>query len=130
MPRLYRDRADCENVFQELKNQWGWNGYTTHQLAPCRLMVNLIALIYNSWNFYKRFYDEEHHREAITSRLALKQGVARQVQSDRLFSYGHGVLGVPGHGDVSTMSPNTCPPCIHYVQSLSPSKESGRHLTL
>lgn len=28
-----------------------------------------------------RFYDEEHHREAITSRPALMQGVARQVQS-------------------------------------------------
>lgn len=20
----YRDRADCENVFDEIKNQWGW----------------------------------------------------------------------------------------------------------
>ncbi|MCN4144153.1 MAG: hypothetical protein LC437_03480 [Thiohalomonas sp.] len=24
----YRDRADCENNFDELKNQWGWGGYT------------------------------------------------------------------------------------------------------
>ena len=81
MPRLYRDRADCENAFDELKNQWGWNGYTTKKLAPCRLMANLIALFYNWWNLYVRFYDEEHHREAITSRPALMQGVARQVQS-------------------------------------------------
>lgn len=81
MPPLYRERADCENVFDELKNQWGWNGYTTRKLAPCRLMANLIALIYNWWNLYVRFYDEEHHREAITSRPALMQGVARQVQS-------------------------------------------------
>lgn len=81
MPRLYRERADCENVFDELKNQWGWNGYTTQKLAACRLMANLIALIYNWWNLYVRFYDEEHHREAITSRPALMQGVARQVQS-------------------------------------------------
>jgi len=22
--QLYRDRADCENTFDELKNQWGW----------------------------------------------------------------------------------------------------------
>ena len=22
--QLYRDRADCENGFDELKNQWGW----------------------------------------------------------------------------------------------------------
>src|ERR1700683_627255 len=25
--QLYRDRADCENVFDELKNQWGWGGF-------------------------------------------------------------------------------------------------------
>ena len=81
MPRLYRERADCENVFDELKNQWGWAGFTTQKLTPCRLMANLIALFYNWWNLYVRFYDEEHHREAITSRPALMQGVARQVQS-------------------------------------------------
>ena len=81
MPRLYRERADAENGFDELKNQWGWNGYLTRQLSPCRLLANLIALIYNWWNLYVRFYDAEHHREAITSRPALMQGVARQVQS-------------------------------------------------
>ena len=26
--QLYRDRADCENGFDELKNPWGWGGYT------------------------------------------------------------------------------------------------------
>lgn len=83
MPRLYRDRADCENGFDELKNQWGWNGYTTRKIASCRIMANLIALIYNWWNLYVRFYDSEHHREAITSRPALMQGVGRQVQSGR-----------------------------------------------
>jgi len=83
MPRLYRERADCENVFDELKNQWGWNGYVTRQIKSCRLMSNLIALIYNWWNLYVRFYDSEHHREAITSRPALMQGVGRQVQSGR-----------------------------------------------
>lgn len=32
----YRDRADCENGFDELKNQWGWGGYTTFgQLRHC-----------------------------------------------------------------------------------------------
>jgi hypothetical protein len=28
---LYRDRGDCENAFDELKNQWGWGGFTTHE---------------------------------------------------------------------------------------------------
>lgn len=81
MPRHYRDRADAENCFDELKNQWGWNGFTSRKLAPCRLMANLVALFYNWWNLYLRFYDEEHHREAIRSRPMLMAGVGRQVQS-------------------------------------------------
>ena len=28
--QLYRDRAEAENVLDELKNQWGWTGFTTH----------------------------------------------------------------------------------------------------
>lgn len=80
MPKQYRDRGDAENNFDELKNQWGWCGYTTKKLAPSRIMANLIALFYNWWNLYIRFYDATHHREAITSRPALMQGVARQVQ--------------------------------------------------
>ena len=44
-------------------------------------MANLIALFYNWWNLYVRFYDGEHHREAIRSRPLLMSGVGRQVQS-------------------------------------------------
>ena len=55
--------------------------YTTHQLGPCRWMANLIALFYNWWSLYVRFYDAEVHQEAITSRPALMQRVARQLQS-------------------------------------------------
>ena len=33
--QLYRDRADCENGFDELKNQWGWGGYTTQDMERC-----------------------------------------------------------------------------------------------
>ncbi len=25
--QLYRDRGDGENIFDEMKNQWGWGGY-------------------------------------------------------------------------------------------------------
>ena len=98
LPKHYRDRGDAENCFDELKNQWGWSGYTSRKLAPCRLMANLIALFYNWWNLYLRFYDAEHHREAICtdllnhpavlstlrsgcSRPMLMSGVGRQVQS-------------------------------------------------
>ena len=81
MPKQYRDRGDAENNYDELKNQWGWCGFTTHKISSNRIMASLIALFYNWWNLYIRFYDEAHHREAITSRPALMQGVARQVQS-------------------------------------------------
>jgi hypothetical protein len=81
MPKQYRERADAENCFDELKNQWGWGGYTSRKLAPSRLMANLIALFYNWWNLYLRFYDDGHHREAIRTRPMLMAGVGRQVQS-------------------------------------------------
>jgi hypothetical protein len=77
LARLYRERADAENIYDELKNQWGWNGFTTQKLSPCRLMANFVALVYNWWHLYVRLYDAEHHREAITSRPALMGGVAR-----------------------------------------------------
>ena len=86
MARLYRERADAENIYDELKNQWGWAGYTTQKLTPCRLMASLIALLYNWWHLYARLYDGDHHREAIhfgklrafgTSRPALLNGVGR-----------------------------------------------------
>jgi hypothetical protein len=31
--QLYRDRSDAENDFDELKNQWRWGVFTTHDLA-------------------------------------------------------------------------------------------------
>ncbi len=81
IPKHYRDRADAENCFDELKNQWGWNGFTSRRLASSRIMANLVALFYNWWNLYLRCYDEEHHREAIRTRPMLMSGVGRQIQS-------------------------------------------------
>jgi hypothetical protein len=42
--QLYRDRADCENGIDELKNQWGWGGYTTCDLERCNLSAGAVAL--------------------------------------------------------------------------------------
>ncbi len=77
--QLYRDRADAENGFDELKNQWGWGGFTTRDLTRCRHMARLIALIYDWWSLFVRLADPERHREAITSRPLLLHGVARQT---------------------------------------------------
>ena len=73
----YRDRADCENNFDELKNQWGWSGYTTKDVKSCRLMSRMIALIYNGWNLYVRLALPDSHHEAITSRPLLLTSVGR-----------------------------------------------------
>src|ERR1700704_2985198 len=78
--QLYRDRADCENVFDELKNQWGWGGFTTQDLHRCRLLAGTVALVYNWWNLFTRLADPEHHREAITSRPLLLSAIARKTQ--------------------------------------------------
>ena len=55
--QLYRDRADAENAFDELKNQWGWGGFTTRDLKRCQHMARLIALIYNWWSLFVRLAD-------------------------------------------------------------------------
>jgi hypothetical protein len=81
--QLYRDRADCENSYDELKNQWGWGGFTTHDLKRCRFLANAIALVYNWWSLFVRLADPAHHREAITTRPLLLTAVARQTQHAR-----------------------------------------------
>jgi hypothetical protein len=78
--RLYRDRVDCENVFDELKNQWGWGGFTTHNPTCCRLLAGIVALIYNWWGLFVRLADPEHHREAITRRPLLLLAITRRTQ--------------------------------------------------
>lgn len=76
----YRDRADSENNFDELKNQWGWSGYTTSDLHRCRLMARIIALIYNWWTIFVRLIEPNSHLEAITSRPLLLQAVGKQIE--------------------------------------------------
>jgi hypothetical protein len=76
----YRDRASCENAFDELKNQWGWGGFTTQDLARCRLLAGIVALIYNWWSLFVRLADPDHHREAITSRPLLLSAIAQRSQ--------------------------------------------------
>jgi hypothetical protein len=81
--QLYRDRGDGENIFDEMKNQWGWGGYTTHDLARCRLAARLLALIYNWWNIFVRLADPGLHREAITSRPLFLSAIATRTRHAR-----------------------------------------------
>ena len=81
--QLYRDRADCENAFDELKNQWGWGGFTTQDLARCRLAARIVALVYNWWNLFTRLAEPDKHLEAITSRPLLLTAIAERIRHAR-----------------------------------------------
>lgn len=78
--QLYRDRADAENSFDELKNQWGWGGFTTHDLHRCRLSARAVALVYNWWSHSVRLANPGARREAITSRPWLMTSVGRRTE--------------------------------------------------
>ena len=78
--QLYRDRAAGENNFDELKNHWGWGGFTTRDLQRCRLIARIVALIYNWWTLFVRLADPDQHTEAITSRPLLLYAVGRQTR--------------------------------------------------
>lgn len=80
LAQLYRDRADSENNFDELKNQWGWGGFTTQDLARCQLMARMVALVYNWWPLFVRLAQPHKHFEAISSRPLLLHGVATQTR--------------------------------------------------
>lgn len=93
----YRDRADSENVFDELKNQWGWGGFTTQDLNRCRLTARSVGLIYNWWNLFVRLATPDKHLEAITSRPLLLHAVGKQTthagQTFIKISSTHGKIG-------------------------------------
>jgi hypothetical protein len=79
MGQLYRDRADCENGFDEIKNQWGWGGYSTHDIERSALSARAVALIYNWWSWYVRLANPKNRMEAITSRPKLLSAVGRMT---------------------------------------------------
>ena len=81
--RLYRDRGDCENSFDEFKNQWGWAGFMTRKTKSCRVMARLIAIVANWRNIFMRLADPTAHREAVTSRPAYMGIMGRTVESAR-----------------------------------------------
>ena len=79
LAQLYRDRADSENTFDELKNQWGWGGFTTQDIKRCRLSAMGVAMAYNWWSLFVRLANPKARMEAITSRPLLLSGVGRKT---------------------------------------------------
>lgn len=79
--QLYRDRCDCENGFDELKNQWGWGGFTTQDMHRSQVTARAVALVYNWWSWYVRAANPQARREALTSRPLLLAAVGRAASS-------------------------------------------------
>ena len=79
--QLYRDRCDCENGFDELKNQWGWGGFTTQDMHRSQVTARAVALVYNWWSWYVRAANPQARREALTSRPLLLAAVGRAANS-------------------------------------------------
>lgn len=75
--QLYRDRADCENGFDELKNQWGLGGFTTQDIKRCQTTARAGALVYNWWSWYCRAAHPGARLEAVTSRPLLLAAVGK-----------------------------------------------------
>lgn len=78
--QLYRDRADAENAFDELKSQWGWGGFTTHDLPRCQLAARGVALACNGWSLFVRLAHPDARGEAITRRPWLMSSVGRKTE--------------------------------------------------
>jgi hypothetical protein len=82
--QLYRQRADSENVFDELKNQWGFAGFCSQKAAVSQSSARMLLLIYNLWSLFVRVLKNQGgHTEAIKSRYELLLIPAKLVLSGR-----------------------------------------------
>ena len=80
---LYRERADAENVFDELKSQWGFNGFGARSRRVTALAARLLLLVYNLWSLFVRLLEPSRHVEAAGSRRWFLVIAARLVESGR-----------------------------------------------
>lgn len=80
---LYQHRADCENVFDELKNQWGLAGFCSQQQHITELAARFTVLSYNIWSLFVRFFGGKAHKEAQTSRKEVLVFPAQLTESGR-----------------------------------------------
>ncbi len=85
MALLYAQRADTENVLDELKNQCGFRGYGSGKAVVTALAAQLVLLAYNLWSLFTRpmGLDPGQHTEAIKSRRNCLFLAAQGVQSGR-----------------------------------------------
>jgi hypothetical protein len=134
LAQLYRDRADSENNFDELKNQWGWGGFTTQDLARCQLMARMVALVYNWWTLFVRLAQPHKHFEAISSRppiAAWRRHANPPWRTDSTDNYQHAcqAVGDTGNSDKSgQLSGNVEIYCGAVDRCSTPSCHSDSHV--
>ncbi len=80
---VYQGRADCENIFDELKNQWGLAGFCSQQQNVTELAARFTLLSYNIWSLFVRFFSTTKHKEAKTSRREILIFPAQLTESGR-----------------------------------------------
>lgn len=80
---LYQGRADCENIFDELKNQWGLAGFCSQREHVTELAARFTVLSYNIWSLFARFFGGKNHKEAQTSRREVLLFPAQLTESGR-----------------------------------------------
>lgn len=80
---LYRQRGDCENVFDELKNQWGFSGFCSRYRNVTEVAARLLLLSYNLWNLFLRLLEPSRHVEARHGRRWFLFLSARLVRGSR-----------------------------------------------
>ena len=71
------EKVTSENIFDEMKNQWGWSGFTAHSLRQNALFAGMSVIAANLWNVFTRLGNDGMHHEAVTSRPLLQSCIAR-----------------------------------------------------
>ena len=71
--QYYRQRSDCENPNDQLKNQQSLGGFTSHKMEKTALTASLSCLFHNYWILFARCVEPEQTTEQITGRPALIQ---------------------------------------------------------
>ena len=75
--QLYRERGDCEKIFDEMKNHFGWGEFVTQDMKRTAIVAGLSAFVANVWNIFCRIGGDGSHKEALTTRRRLQGCVAR-----------------------------------------------------
>jgi hypothetical protein len=90
---LYRPRAATENVFDELKHPWDFDGFCSGQKNVTALAARLGLLVYNFWHLFLRLIEPGRHVESKWGRRWLLLIAGRLRQSGRQKPFSIGVAG-------------------------------------